>query len=295
VETDRRYPYEEAVALTLESVGRLGNDYRARLAEGFGNGWVDVYESDGKRSGAYSAPVYGVHPYVLMNYNDTMNDMFTLAHEMGHSMHTVLAHEAQPVVYADYTIFVAEVASTLNEALLLELLLSRTEDPKERVLLLQHAIDSIVGTFYTQTLFADYELQAHRRVEAGEPITSDALGDIYLGLLREYYADSVTLDDAYHFTWARIPHFFRSPYYVYQYATCFASAAAIKQAMDVGGPDAVPRYLQLLSSGGNDHPMNQLRKAGVDLSQPEAVEAVIARMGDLVDQLATEIDRLGAR
>lgn len=292
VQTDRRYPYDEAVALTLESVERLGPDYRAQLDEGFRNGWVDVYESEGKRSGAYSAPVYGVHPYVLMNYNDTMGDMFTLAHEMGHSMHTVLAHGTQPVVYADYTIFVAEVASTLNEALLLELLLSRTEDPKERVLLLQHAIDSIVGTFYTQTLFADYELQAHRRVEAGEPITADALGDIYLGLLREYYADSVTLDDAYRVTWARIPHFFRSPYYVYQYATCFASAAAIKQAMDAGETDAVPRYLELLSSGGNDHPMNQLRKAGVDLSQPEAVEAVIARMGDLVDRLAVEIDRL---
>lgn len=296
VRTETEYPYDSAAEEVLASVAPLGDLYQNKMRSGFEGGWLDVYENEGKRSGAYSAPVYGVHPYMLLNYNDTLDSMFTLAHEMGHSLHTVLSHEGQPFVYASYTIFVAEVASTLNEALLLDHLLERTDDPAERVRLLQRAIDAIVGTFFTQVMFADYELQAHRLVEKGEPVTVETLSGIYWGLLREYYGDAVTLDEAYRLTWARIPHFFRSPYYVYQYATCFASAAKIHADL-VGDDedrraDTLDRYLTLLQSGGNDHPMNQLRKAGVDLSQPDTVQAVITQVDQLVDRLEAALAAL---
>ena len=174
---DRRYPYDDVLDWIVEAVAPLGAEYQARMRRGFGGGWIDVYENEGKRSGAYSAPVYGTHPYMLLNYTDTLDDMFTLAHEMGHSMHTILSHETQPFVYSSYTIFVAEVPSTLSEALLLEYLLARTSDPVERIVLLQHAIDNITSTFYTQVLFADFELRAHRLAEQDQPITSEILTD----------------------------------------------------------------------------------------------------------------------
>ena len=175
VEFDRKYPYEDVLEWLPESVAPLGADYQRQMREVLDGQWIDVYENPGKRSGAYSAPVYGVQPYMLLNYNDTLDAVFTLAHEMGHSMHTVLSHAHQPFVYAGYTIFVAEVPSTLSEALFLEYMLARTTDERERIVLLQHAIDGIVGTFYTQVMFADYELQAHRLVEAGKPVTADVL------------------------------------------------------------------------------------------------------------------------
>jgi oligoendopeptidase F len=257
---------------------------------------LDVYENDGKRSGAYSSGVYGVGPYVLMNYNDTQDALFTFAHEMGHAMHTRLSEETQPFATSDYTIFVAEVASTTNERLMLEHLLGKTRDAKSRFLLLQHAIDSIVGTFYTQVLFADFERRAHDKIEKGEPVTADGLGEIYGGLLKDYYGDAVTLDDKYRLTWTRIPHFYNSPYYVYQYATCFASSAKLFRDMFQGPeaerPAAVARYLELLRSGGNDHPMDQLRKAGVDLSKRETVQAVIDQMDELVTRLEAEAAKL---
>jgi len=208
----------------------------------------------------------------------------------------VLSYENQPFATADYTIFVAEVASTTNERFLLETLLQRTTDPRERFLLLQHAVDSIVGTFYTQVMFADFELQAHRRVERGEPVTTEVLNELYAGLLKTYYGDAVTIDDFYKFTWARIPHFFGSPYYVYQYATCFASSAQIFDAMTTGAPAdrqaATERYLTLLKSGGNDHPMEQLRKAGIDLTQRATVQAVIDQLDVLVTRLEAEAAKI---
>ena len=210
-------------------VAPLGPEYQARMREGFSGGWIDVYENEGKRSGAYSAPVYGTHPYMLLNYTDTLDDVFTLAHEMGHSMHTILSHEAQPFVYSSYTIFVAEVPSTLSEALLLEYMLKRSTDPDERIVLLQHAIDNITGTFFTQVMFADYELRAHRLAEQDQPITAEILTETYTKLLKDYYGDAIDLNPLTGITWARIPHFFNSPYYVYQYATCFASAARLAQ------------------------------------------------------------------
>src|SRR5205085_7280850 len=211
------------------SVAPLGAEYQRQMREVLGGQCIDVYENPGKRSGAYSAPVYGARPYMLLNYNDTLDAVFTLAHEMGHSMHTVLSHAHQPFVYAGYTIFVAEVPSTLSEALFLDLMLQRARSRDERVVLLQHAIDSITSTFYTQVMFADFELQAHRLVEQDQPVTADALNAIYSSLLDAYYGDVIDREEVSRVTWARIPHFFSTPYYVYQYATCFASTARIMQ------------------------------------------------------------------
>ena len=298
LDDDRTYEYDDVKATVLESVAPLGEDYHAKMASLLNGRWLDVYESDGKRSGAYSAGVYGVGPYMLMNYNDTLDAVFTFAHEAGPSIHAVLSSETQPFATASYTIFVAEVASTINERLLLELLLSRTDDPKERFLLLQHAIDNIVGTFYTQVMFADYEWQAHQLVENGQPVTPDSLSNIYAGLLDAYYGDAITKDELYRYTWTRIPHFYNSPYYVYKYATCFASSAQLFKAMTTGSEAeqaaARDRYLTLLKSGGNDQPMNQLIKAGVDLNKRETIQAVIDQMDELVTRLEAEAAKIKA-
>ena len=295
-QVEKKMAYEDAKKLVLESVAPLGADYVAKYQKFVSSGRVDVYENEGKRSGAYSSGVYGVGPYLLLNYTDTVDDVFTLAHEGGHAMHSVLSYETQPFATAEYTIFVAEVASTTNERFLLNKLLERTTDPRERFVLLQHAIDAIMSTYYTQVLFADYELQAHKLVEQGQAITADVLNEIYLKLLHDYYGEAVTIDDLYKITWARIPHFYQSPYYVYQYATCFASSAKLVKTMTTGDTAsrkaATERYLTLLRSGGNDQPMEQLRKAGVDLSQRETIQAVIAQMDELVTQLEAEAAKI---
>ncbi len=288
---EKKYEYEEVLDWIVEAVAPLGTQYQSRMREGFTGRWIDVYENEGKRSGAYSAPVYGTHPYMLLNYTDTLDDVFTLAHEMGHSMHTILSHEAQPFVYSSYTIFVAEVPSTLSEALLLEYMLKRSTDPAERIVLLQHAIDNITGTFFTQVMFADYELRVHRLAEQDRPITSEILTNAYTTLLNDYYGDAVDMTPLTGITWARIPHFFSSPYYVYQYATCFASAARLAREIMQGNTTARDRYLDLLRSGGNDYPMEQLKKAGVDLAQPDTVRAVIEQLDDLVTRLERELAR----
>jgi oligoendopeptidase F len=294
VEWDRRYPYDDVLESIVDAVAPLGPEYQARMRRGFRERWIDVYENDGKRSGAYSAPVYGVHPYMLLNWADTLDDVFTLAHEMGHSMHTMLSHERQPFVYSDYTIFVAEVPSTLNEALLLEHWLDRATDRDERIVLLQHAIDNITSTFYTQVLFADFELAVHQRVERDEPVTSEVLNEMYQERFAAYYGDAVDAEELTPLTWARIPHFFGSSYYVYQYATCFASAAKLAEEIGKGpegGRDAArTRYLELLAAGGSDHPMTLLKNAGVDLSEPSTVQAVVTQLADLVGRLERELD-----
>lgn len=288
VDWDRRYAYRDVLDAIVASVAPLGGDYQARMRRGFTERWIDVYENDGKRSGAYSAPVYGVHPYMLLNWADTLDDVFTLAHEMGHSMHTMLSHERQPFVYSDYTIFVAEVPSTLSEVLLLEHLLNTASSRDERMVLLQHAIDNITSTFYTQVLFADFELAAHREVEADRPLTAGRLNELYRERFDLYYGTSVDQDELTPVTWARIPHFFGSPYYVYQYATCFASSARL--AADITGDgskgaEARRRFLDLLAAGGSDHPMTLLRNAGVDLTHPETILAIVRLLEDLVGQL----------
>jgi oligoendopeptidase F len=290
--TDQVYPFTDARELVLTSVAPLGADYLAKYKQFFSGKQVDVYENEGKRSGAYVSGIYGVGPYMLLNHNDSQDALFTLAHEGGHAMHTVLSHENQPFVTSSYTIFVAEVASTTNERFLLNQLLKTTTEPKRRFLLLQHAVDSIVRTFYTQVMFADFELQAHKLVEQGQPITSEALNNIYLKLLKDYYGEVVTVDDLYKYTWSRISHFYNSPYYVYQYATCFASSAKLFKDMttgtDASRAAATDRYLTLLKSGGNDHPMVQLQKAGVDLSKRETIQAVVDQMDELVSQMEAE-------
>jgi oligoendopeptidase F len=293
---DKKYQYDEVLDWIVEAVAPLGPAYQARMREGFSGRWIDVYENEGKRSGAYSAPVYGTHPYMLLNYTDTLDDVFTLAHEMGHSMHTILSHEHQPFVYSNYTIFVAEVPSTLSEALLLEYMLARSTDPVERIVLLQHAIDNITGTFFTQVLFADYELQAHRLAEQDKPMTAEILTGIYASLLEAYYGDALDTNDLTGMTWARIPHFFNSPYYVYQYATCFASAAQIaREIMEGSAPErgaARDRFLALLASGGSDYSMELLKRAGIDLAQPDTVRAVIDQLDGLVTRLEQELGAL---
>jgi oligoendopeptidase F len=252
VEFDGTYQYNDVLGLLPESVALLGADYQRQMRDLLNGQCIDVYENPGKRSGAYSAPVYGCPPYMLLNYNDTLDAAFTLAHEMGHSMHTALSHRAQPFVYAGYTIFVAEVPSTLSEALFLDYMLARSADEHERIVLLQHAIDGIVGTFYAQVLFADYELQAHRLVEQGKPVTADVLSEVYFDLFQAYHGDALDYDEPGRITWARIPHFYSTPYYVYQYATCFASSAAIMRQLTSGSAqergEALMRYLTLLDA-----------------------------------------------
>jgi oligoendopeptidase F len=293
VQHDVRYPYDQVGEWIVDSVAPLGEAYQRHVRAAFDGRWIDVFENAGKRSGAYSAPVYGSHPYMLLNYNETLDAVFTLAHEMGHSMHTLLSHQAQPFVYAGYTIFVAEVPSTLNEALFLDLMLDRARSREERSVLLQHAIDSIASTFYTQVMFADFELQAHRLVEQDQPVTAETLNTIYTGLLRDYYGDVLDDEPVSRVTWARIPHFFSTPYYVYQYATCFASTARLMQ--DLRARDAatraggVDRYLSLLRAGGSDYPMKLLASAGVDLGQPDTVRAVANELDMLVARLEAEL------
>jgi oligoendopeptidase F len=299
MDVTEKYPYDDVLEWLPASVAPLGPDYQRQLREALNSGWIDVYENPGKRSGAYSAPVYGVHPYMLLNHNDTLDAVFTLAHEAGHSMHTLLSHAHQPFVYSDYTIFIAEVPSTLSEALFLEYMLEQARSERERIVLLQHAIDGIVGTFYTQVMFADYELQAHRLVEDGQPVTSERLSEIYFTLFKTYHGDAIDYDDQSRVTWARIPHFYSTPYYVYQYATCFASSAQLmKQLTGASAPEkaaAIDRYLTLLKSGGSDHPMTLLQRAGVDLARPEPVRAVVEQLDALVTRLEHEIQAQDSR
>ncbi|MBI9060299.1 MAG: oligoendopeptidase F [Labilibaculum sp.] len=296
VDFDKKYPYDEAVKTVTESVLPLGKDYQAKLKTATSSGWLDVYENPGKRSGAFSAGVYGVHPYMLLNYNGTLNYVFTLAHELGHTMHTTLSNETQPFTTSNYTIFVAEVASTFNERLLLDHMMETTKDPKERIALLTQSIEGIIGTFFAQTMFADYEYQVHTLVEQGKPINADILTKIWGDIAQEYYGDITEKTKYSNYPWTRIPHFYNSPYYVYQYATCFASSAKLYKDVTEGSKAdkkaALERYITLLQSGGNDFPMEQLKKAGVDLSKPEAMLAVIDQLDKLVDQLAIEIEKV---
>ena len=297
IEFDKEYEYDDAKEIVLNSVAPLGKDYVEKMKKAISEGWLDVFEAKGKRTGAYSAGVYGVHPYMLLNYNKTLDSVFTLAHELGHTLHTLYSDENQPFSMADYTIFVAEVASTFNERLLLDYMLENTNDPKERIALLEQEIGNIVGTFYFQALLADYEYQAHKLAEAGEPITAEVLSKIMEDLFDKYYGDIIEKDDLIYIFWARVPHFFNSPFYVYQYATCFASSAILYEKMINSSDESekkqtLDKYIQLLSSGGNDFPMEQLKKAGVDLSKIETIEAVAKQFDLLLDKLEVEIGKL---
>ena len=297
VKFDKEYEYDDAKKIVLNSIEPLGNDYTKKMENAISQGWLDVFETQGKRSGAYSAGVYGVHPYMLLNYNKTLDSVFTLAHELGHTLHTLYSQENQPFSTSDYTIFVAEVASTFNERLLLDYMLEKTQDPTEKIALLEQEIRNVTGTFYFQALLADYEYQAHKLAETGQPITADVLSKITEDLFYTYYGDEIEKDELLSIFWSRVPHFFNSPFYVYQYATCFASSAilydkVIKDEDEIARKKALKRYIELLSSGGNDFPMNQLKKAGVDLSKKSTIEAVSKQLDGLLDKLENEIKKI---
>ena len=297
VKFDKEYEYDDAKKIVLNSIEPLGKDYTKKMENAISQGWLDVFETQGKRSGAYSAGVYGVHPYMLLNYNKTLDSVFTLAHELGHTLHTLYSQENQPFSTSDYTIFVAEVASTFNERLLLDYMLEKTQDPTEKIALLEQEIRNVTGTFYFQALLADYEYQAHKLAETGQPITADVLSKITEDLFYTYYGDEIEKDELLSIFWSRVPHFFNSPFYVYQYATCFASSAilydkVIKTEDENARKEALKRYIELLSSGGNDFPMNQLKKAGVDLSKKSTIEAVSKQLDGLLDKLENEIKKI---
>jgi oligoendopeptidase F len=296
VDFKKVYEYDDITGWVVDAVKPLGKEYQNKMKNVFKGGWVDVYENEGKTTGAFSANILGVHPYILLNYQETLEDVFTVVHEAGHAMHSVLSNENQPVSTSGYTIFVAEVASTLNEALFLDYMLEKSNDPVERIALLQQAIDNVIGNIYTQVMFADFELQAHELVEQGQPITSEVLEKLYLDLEHEYYGDVTTVDSLYGCLWARIGHFYYSPYYVYKYSTSFATSAEIvKEILSKDkktSAAALDRYLTLLKSGGNDYPMEQLKKAGVDLSKPEPILAIIEHFDNLVTRLDAELKKL---
>lgn len=298
VEYNKQFDYDTAKDMVYKSVAPLGQDYSNKMNIALSEGWIDVFETENKRSGAYSIGVYDVHPFMLLNYQSTMDDVFTLAHELGHTLHTMLSSETQPYALHDYTIFVAEVASTFNERLLLDYMIQNTNDPIEKIALIEQALGNIVGTFYIQSLFADYEYQAHKLVEEGKAVTPDVLSGIMENLFNEYFGDTLTMDELQKIVWSRIPHFFNSPYYVYQYATSFASSANLYDRItntkysDEERENAKIQYLTLLKSGGNDHPMNQLKKAGVDLEKEESFSAVAVQFNALLDILEEELNKI---
>ncbi|SDB48498.1 oligoendopeptidase F [Pseudobutyrivibrio sp. YE44] len=276
--------YEEAQKTICEALAVLGEDYVELLKEGFANRWIDVYENKGKRGGAYSATAYGVHPYMLLNYNDTFDDMFTTAHEMGHSMHSYYSNKTQPYIYSNYKIFVAEVASTCNEILLLEYLLKNCTDKKEKAYLLNHYLDSFKGTVFRQTQFAEFEKITNEMVESGENLNSENLCNLYKEINERYYGTDMISDEEIAYEWARIPHFYYN-FYVYQYATSFCAAVAIADMILKEGEPAVARYKKFLSSGCTDAPVELLKIAGVDLTTPAPIEAALAKMGEIVKEL----------
>ena len=277
-------PFEQAKATVLEALSVLGKDYTDILKEGFDNRWIDVYENVGKRSGAYSSGSARVHPYVLMNYKDNLDSQFTLAHEMGHSLHSYFSVHAQPVCTARYVIFVAEVASTVNEVLLINHLLNKTTDKKERGYLINHFLDQFKGTVYRQTMFAEFELAMGQMAESGAALTADALCAKYHELNKLYFGPDMISDDGIALEWARIPHFFMN-YYVFQYATGFCAAVAIARRILEEGAPAVADYKKFLSSGSSKDPISLLRIAGVDMSTPEPIHSALQYFGSLVDEL----------
>lgn len=276
--------FEEAKSTVLDALSILGEDYTDILKEGFSNRWIDVYENEGKRGGAYSSGAAEPHPYVLLNHKDTLDSMFTLAHEMGHALHSYHSHKYQPVCTEDYVIFVAEVASTCNEVLLMRYLLNKTEDKKERAYLINHFLDSFKGTVYRQTMFAEFELMMGRMSESGETLTADALCEKYHELNKLYFGPDMVSDDGIALEWARIPHFFYN-YYVFQYATGFSAAVAIANRILSEGEPAVADYKRFLSSGGSSDPISLLKIAGVDMSTPEPVNSALALFGELVEEM----------
>lgn len=282
---EKKYPYEEAVKLVLDSLKIMGNEYLGSLNKAFNNRWIDVYETKAKRSGAYSSgTTFGVHPYVLLNWTDLLNDVFTLAHEMGHNMHSYYTGLTQPYTYANYSIFLAEVASTFNENLLLDHLIKISETTDEKLFLLEKYLNNITTTVYRQVMFAEFEMLTHSKVENGDVLTPDKLCKLYKDIYQKYWGDKMVVDEEESYTWARVPHFYYN-FYVYQYATGFAASEALAAKVKLEGEPAVKKYMDFLKAGSSDYPINILKNAGVDMNSPEPILAVTKKMSQIIDEI----------
>ncbi|MBC8277314.1 MAG: oligoendopeptidase F [FCB group bacterium] len=281
-----KYPYDETRRIITDSLQPLGDEYVHSVQTAFDSNWIDVYENAGKYNGAYNWGSYKVHPYILLNHQETLNDVFTIAHEMGHALHSHLTARRQPYIYGDYSIFVAEVASTLNEALLMDYFLKNTNDRLKKLNLLGQYISNINGTVVAQTLFAEFELTIHQMAENNQPITFETLSDTYFRLLQEYWGGVLTYDDLYRYTWCRIPHFYAN-FYVYKYATSFAASTALAQKILAGDKTAREKYLEFLSSGSSHYPIDLLKIAGVDMTTPAPVAATMELYSNLIGQAET--------
>lgn len=285
---DMEIPYEKAQEIILEALKPLGEEYLENVKKAFSEGWIDVYGNEGKQGGAYSWGSYDSKSYILMSYKDDLNSLFTLIHEMGHSMHSYYSKNNQPYLYSGYKIFVAEVASTLNELLLIDYLLKNATSKEERIYLLNYYLEQFRTTVYRQTMFAEFEKICHGKVEDGEPLTAEEFTNIYYDLNKKYYGESCEVNEEIGLEWARIPHFY-SNFYVYKYATGFSAASALSKQILEEGDSAVERYKEFLKSGGSDFPLNQLRKAGVDMEKKESVDKALHVFKDLVDELEKEL------
>ena len=286
---DTKYSFEAAKDIVLEGLAPMGEEYIKVLEEGFDNRWIDVYENEGKRSGAYSWGAYGIHPYVLMNYHGTLDHVFTLAHEMGHAIHSYYSDANQPYVNAGYKIFVAEVASTCNESLLIQHLLKITEDEEEKAYLINHFLEQFKGTLYRQTMFAEFEKIAHSMVQNGEGVTADRLCEIYYNLNKKYFGDDIVIDKEIELEWARIPHFY-NPFYVYQYATGLSAAIALSKRIIEEGKPAVEDYMKFLKGGSSQDPIELLKIARVDMTSAKPIETALELFGNLLDELQKMTD-----
>lgn len=283
-ELELKVSYAEAAKQLAEALTPLGEEYINDMKRGLSSRWVDVYENEGKTSGAYSWGTYGTEPYILMNYQDKVNDLFTLAHEIGHSMHSYYSNANQPQVYANYRIFVAEVASTLNEALLIHYLLENTTDKRVRLYYLNHYLEQFRATLYRQTMFAEFELLIHQLAEQGAPLTAAEFNKLYRDLNVKYYGPDMVVDEQIDLEWARIPHFYMN-FYVYKYATGFSAAISLAKQILTEGEPAVERYLNFLKSGGSDYPIDLLRAAGVDMNSPQPIEDALAVFSEILDEM----------
>jgi oligoendopeptidase F len=279
------YSYDDAVEIVLKALEPLGNEYLDDLRKAFSNRWIDVYETPAKRSGAYSSgTTFGIHPYVLLNWTDLLNDVFTLAHEMGHNMHSYYTGINQPFPYANYTIFLAEVASTFNESLLLDYLITNSESKEEKLFLLEKYLNNITATFYRQTMFAEFEMNVYDRTEKGEALTHNILCEMYRDICQKYWGPALVIDKEEEYTWARVPHFYYN-FYVYQYATGFAASEVLANKVKNEKQPAVDKYLKFLKSGSSDYSINILKNAGVDMNSPEPVIAATKKMDKLLDEV----------
>ena len=289
IDADQQIDYETAKSTIVKALQPLGGEYIEILSRAFNESWIDVYENQNKRSGAYSWGTYGANPFILMNYTNKVNDMFTLAHEMGHALHSYYTCSEQPFIYGNYTIFLAEIASTVNESLLINYLLKTTQDKTMYNYLINYFIEQFRGTLFRQTMFAEFELITHEKLEANEPLTSDILNEIYKDLIIKYFGDSVELDERIPYEWSRIPHFY-NPFYVYQYATGFSAAIAISKQILEEGDVARERYIDLLKSGSSNYSIDILKKAGLDMTSSKPIEDAMSVFAELLNKLRDSLN-----